>query len=111
MAIKEMPKEKGLENGLKVLREGYNYLPNCRKIYQSDVFETILLGEKAICMGGEEAGRLFYDESKIKRSGAAPKFAEMTLLGSDGVQSLNGEEHRNRKQYFLNLMSDDRIEE
>lgn len=111
MPIKEMPKEKGMENGLKVLREGYNYLPNRRKIYQSDVFETTLLGEKAICMGGEEAGRLFYDESKIKRSGAAPMFAQMTLLGSDGVQSLDGAEHRNRKQYFLDLMSDERIEE
>lgn len=111
MAIKEMPKEAGIENGLKVLREGYNYLPNRRKIFQSNVFETRLLGQKAICMGGEEAGRLFYDESKIKRAGAAPKFAQMTLLGPDGVQTLDGDEHRNRKQYFLDLMTDERIEE
>lgn len=110
MVSKIIPKEEGFENGLKILREGYNYLPNRRKIYQSDVFETTLLGQKTICMGGEEAGKLFYDEERIKRSGAAPKFAEMTLLGKDGVQSLDGAEHRNRKQYFLNLMTDKQIE-
>lgn len=104
-----MPKEEGFENGLKMLREGYNYISNRNKIYQSDVFETTLLGQKAIAMGGEEAGRLFYDESKIKRGGAAPKFATATLLGEDGVQTLDDEEHRNRKQFFMDLMTDERI--
>ena len=111
MEIKTMPQEEGFENGLKVLREGYHYISNRNKIYQSDVFETTFLGEKTYCMGGEDAARLFYDESKIKRGGAAPKFARCTLLGEDGVQTLDDEEHRNRKQYFLDLMSDDRIEE
>ena len=41
-----MPKEEGFENGLKMLREGYNYIPNRNKVYQSDVFETTLLGKK-----------------------------------------------------------------
>lgn len=109
MALKEMPKEKGFENGLKMLREGYHYISSRNKIYQSDVFETTLLGKKAIAMGGEEAGRLFYDESKIKRGGAAPKFATATLLGEDGVQTLDDEEHRNRKQFFMDLMTDERI--
>lgn len=109
MTLKKMPKEEGFENGLKMLREGYNYIPNRNKIYQSDVFETTLLGEKAVAMGGEEAGRLFYDESKIKRGGAAPKFATATLLGEDGVQTLDDEEHRNRKKFFMDLMTDERI--
>lgn len=109
MTIKTMPKEEGFENGLKVLREGYQYIPNRRKIYQSDIFETRLLGQKAVCMGGEEAAHLFYDESKIKRNGAAPKFAMATLLGRDGVQTLDDAEHRNRKQYFLDLMTEERI--
>jgi fatty-acid peroxygenase len=111
MSYKTIPKEEGFENGLKVLREGYNYIPNRTKIYQSDIFETTLLGQKAIVLSGEEAARVFYDESKVKRSGAAPKFATSTLLGEDGVQTLDDAEHRNRKQYFLDLMSDKRIKE
>lgn len=111
MVLKTMPKEEGFENGLKVLREGYNYVSNRNKIYQSDVFETTLMGQKAVAMGGETAGRLFYDESKIKRKGAAPKFATATLLGEDGVQTLDGKEHRNRKKLFLDLMTDDRIKD
>ena len=106
-----MPKEEGFENGLKMLREGYQYIPNRHKIYQSDIFETTLLGKKAVCMGGEEAGRLFYDENKIKREGAAPMFATKTLLGDDGVQTLDDDEHRNRKQYFLDLMTEERIKD
>lgn len=111
MTVQSIPKEDGFENGLKILREGYHYIPNRMKAYQSDLFATTLMGKEAICMGGEEAGRLFYDESKIKRNGAAPKFAMMTLLGKDGVQTLDDEEHRNRKQYFLNLMTEERIQD
>ena len=109
MSIQVIPKEEGFENGLKILREWYQYIPNRHKIYQSDIFETTLLGKKAVCMGGEEAGKLFYDESKIKREGAAPMFATKTLLGDDGVQTLDDAEHRNRKQYFLDLMTEERI--
>ncbi|GAA0364187.1 cytochrome P450 [Alkalibacterium iburiense] len=107
---KPFPKEEGLENGLKVLREGYMYAPNRLKAYQSDAFETRLLGDKAIVMGGEEAARLFYDEEKFKRNGAAPEPAMATLLGKGGVQTLDDEDHRNRKKSFMDLMSRERIE-
>jgi hypothetical protein len=56
LSIQVIPKEEGFENGLKILREGYQYIPNRHKIYQSDIFETTLLGKNAVCMGGEEAG-------------------------------------------------------
>lgn len=107
---KSFPKEKGFENGLKVLREGYMYASNRHRIYQSDVFETRLLGQKALVMGGEEATRLFYDENKFKRKGAAPEPAVATLLGKGGVQQLDDEAHRNRKKMFMDLMSKERIE-
>lgn len=106
---KRFPKEKGFENGLKLLREGYAYIPNRRQIYQSDAFETRLLGDKAVCIGGKEAAELFYNEEYIKRDGAAPKFATATLLGEGGVQQLDDEAHRNRKKVFLDLMSKERI--
>lgn len=111
MAYKTIPVEEGFDNSLKVIREGYNYIPNRTTIFQSDIFQTTLLGQKAIVLSGEEGAKLFYDESKIKRSGAAPKFATATLLGEGGVQTLDDEEHRNRKRYFLDLMTETRIEE
>jgi fatty-acid peroxygenase len=93
---KSIPIEKGFENGLKILREGYMYAPNRHKIYQSDVFETRLLGQKALVMGGEEAAKLFYDEDKFKRGGTPPEPAVATLLGKGGVQHLDDDAHRNR---------------
>lgn len=111
MSYKTIPKEEGLDNSLKVIREGYNYIPNRTKIFQSDIFQTTLLGQKAIVLSGEDGAKLFYDESKIKRNGAAPKFATATLLGEDGVQTLDDEEHKNRKQYFMDLMTETRVQE
>ncbi|MER2063439.1 MAG: cytochrome P450 [Alkalibacterium sp.] len=110
MTTRSFPKEEGLENGLKVLREGYMYAPNRHKVYQSDVFETQLLGQKTLVMGGEEAAKLFYEEDKFKRKGAAPEPAVATLLGKGGVQQLDDEAHRHRKKMFMDLMSKERIE-
>lgn len=78
--------------------------------FQSDVFETRLLGEKAICMKGKEAAKLFYDNNKFKRAGAAPKRAQKTLLGEGGVQGLDGKPHRHRKSMFMSMMNDESLE-
>lgn len=108
--IRPLPKESGFENGLRLLREGYMYIPNRHQMYRSDAFETRLLGEKSICIGGREAAELFYNEELLKRAGAAPEPAKATLIGKVGVQQLDDEEHRNRKKLFLDLMSKERID-
>lgn len=110
MAIQPMPHEKGLDNTVHVLKEGYSYILNRRKKFQSDVFETHLLGQKAICMGGEAAAELFYDTTKFKRAGAAPKRVQKTLFGEKGVQTLDGKEHEHRKEMFMSLMSPQQLE-
>lgn len=107
---KVMPFEKGLEHGLDFLAEGYKYILNRRISLQSDIFETRLLGQKAICMGGEEAASLFYDTDKFKRDGAMPNRVQQTLVGKGGVQSLDGFEHTQRKQLFMSLMSKENLE-
>jgi len=104
-----VPKESGLENGLRLLREGYMYISNRRKSYQSSLFETTLLGEKAVCFGGSEASELFLNEDYFSRKNAMPSFVNKTLLGEGGVQGLDGDEHRNRKAAFLSLMVKDGI--
>ncbi|MCI1775225.1 MAG: cytochrome P450 [Paenibacillus lautus] len=103
--IRPIPKEEGLDHSLNALREGYLFVTNRTIGFQSDIFETRLLGERAICLRGEEAARLFYDRDKFVRSGAAPKRVLKTLFGEDGVQTLDGEEHHHRKAMFMSLMS------
>ncbi|WP_160032116.1 cytochrome P450 [Paenibacillus sp. An7] len=102
---RSFPKEEGLDNTLNVLKEGYLYITNRSIGFQSNLFETRLLGEKAICMRGEEAAQLFYDNEKFIREGAAPKRVLKTLFGENGVQTLDGEEHHHRKAMFMSLMS------
>nr|WP_263326790.1 cytochrome P450 [Neobacillus sp. Marseille-Q6967] len=105
-----IPHEDGLDHSLNLLREGYMYILNRRRSFESDVFETRLLGKKAICMGGKEASEVFYDPDKFKRNGAAPKRAVETLFGKNGVQTLDGEAHRHRKQLFMSLMTPERLQ-
>jgi fatty-acid peroxygenase len=81
----------------------------CRR-YQSDVFETRLVLRKTICMMGTEAAELFYTSPHFVRSGAAPERLTKTLFGRGGVQALDDEPHRHRKQMFMSLMTPDRIE-
>lgn len=100
-----MPREEGLDHSLSLMREGYLFIANRRHSFQSDVFETRILGKKAICMGGMEAAALFYDNDKFIRKGAAPNRVVQTLFGKKGVQTLDGQEHMHRKEMFMALMS------
>lgn len=105
-----VPKEEGLDHSLSLLREGYLYILNRRQSFQSDIFETRLLGKKAICMGGKEAAAIFYDNSKFKREGVAPNRVAETLFGKKGVQTLDGDAHKHRKQMFMSVMSRERLQ-
>lgn len=109
MKMNEIPKEKGLDHSLQLLKEGYTYLLERRKKLETDIFETKLLGEKVICLGGEEATKLFYDNRKFKRDKAAPNRALNTLFGQGGVQTLDGEAHAHRKKMFMSLMSEESL--
>lgn len=105
-----MLKEQGLDHTVHLLREGYRYILNRRQSFQANVFATTLLGQQAVCMGGKEATVLFYDDEKFQRQGAAPNRARETLFGEKGVQSLDGEAHRKRKQLFKPIMSTENLD-
>ncbi len=107
-----MPHDKGLDNTLEVLlKEGYEYILTKRKELDSNVFDTRLLGEKTICLSGEKAAELFYDNDKFKRNGAMPNRVLNTLFGQGGVQTLDGEAHDHRKKMFMPLLSNEVIDE
>lgn len=63
------------------------------------------MGEKAYCLIGSKGTKLFYDNKLFIRNGAAPKRVEKTLFGENGVQSLDGKAHWNRKNMFMQLMN------
>ncbi|HLS59972.1 MAG TPA: cytochrome P450 [Virgibacillus sp.] len=97
----QMPQEEGIDNSLNLLREGYMYISNRCDGFNSTVFQTRLLGNKAICMTGKDAATIFYDTEKFIRKDAAPNRAIQTLFGKHSVQTLDGLEHQHRKKMLL----------
>lgn len=106
-----MPEDAGFDRTLSVLKEGYEFIMNRSESLNADVFETRILGEKAICLTGSEAAELFYDDTRFRRRDAAPSRVEKTLFGEGGVQTLDGEQHRNRKAMLMSLMDNEAMEE
>ncbi len=104
MATK-IPKVKTIDSSLSLLREGFLFIPNRCKKFNSDIFQTRFLGFKAICLHGQEAAQVFYDPEKFVRKKAIPKPIQKTLLGENGVQTLDGAAHRHRKEMFMSLMT------
>lgn len=106
-----IPSDGKLDATLALAGDPYRYISRtCRRL-NSDVFQTRLLLRPAICMTGSQAATLFYEPEKFRRQGALPKRFIKTLFGQGGVQGLEGEAHRHRKQMFLSLMAPDRIED
>ncbi|WP_165367949.1 cytochrome P450 [Phytoactinopolyspora endophytica] len=103
------PRDRSPDSTLMLLNDGYGFLLKRLRRYQQDVFETRLLGERVICLHGPEAARVFYDPERFGRSHAAPSRVEKTLFGRGGVQGLDGAAHERRKAMFMQLMTDDRI--
>ncbi|TWT90376.1 Fatty-acid peroxygenase [Pseudobythopirellula maris] len=94
------------EATLALAAEPYDFISRQCSRFGTDVFATRLLLRKTLCMTGPDAARLFYDDSKFRRAGAAPGALTKTLLGRGGVQGLDGESHRRRKAMFLSMTDD-----
>ena len=106
-----IPEDRSLDSTLTLAFDGYKFISKRCQRYQSDIFQTRLLLEKTICFKGEEAAKLFYTPEKFTRKAAATKRIKKTLFGQGGVQGLDGDAHRQRKQMFMSLMTDERIKQ
>lgn len=102
---KQVPHDHSLDNSVALLQEGYLFIGNRVDRYHSDLFEARLLGQKVICLSGEEAAKLFYDPELFLRNGAAPKRIQKSLFGVDAIQTMDGEAHIHRKLLFMSLMT------
>lgn len=96
----QIPQEKGLDNSLALLRDGYVFVKNRAENYRSDVFRARLLGKTFICMSGAEAAKLFYDTERFQRQQALPKRVQKTLFGTGAIQAMDGERHKHRSFYL-----------
>jgi len=102
--MKPLPQAGVLDSTFSLLHEGYDFISTRSQRLGADAFVTRLLFQRTICMRGEEAARLFYDTDLMQRTGAAPRRMRKVLVGEGGVQSLDGEDHLNRKQMFMSVM-------
>ncbi|PZD96993.1 cytochrome P450 [Paenibacillus sambharensis] len=109
-ANQSIPHEKTLDSSLALLNEGYLFITNRCREFESDLFQTRLLGEKVVCMRGPESAKLFYDPERFQRKGAAPKRIQKTLFGENAVQAMDGKAHQHRKLLFMSLMTPPRVE-
>lgn len=101
----QIPKIPGFDHTLAFAKAGYTFISDRCKEHHTDIFQTRLMLKNVVCLQGEEAAKQFYDTSLFKREGAAPKRLQKTLFGQGGVQTLDGEAHRHRKQAFMSLMT------
>lgn len=94
-----------------LLKAPYDHVRRTCDLLGSNLFEARLLLRPTICMRGPRAAALFYDESRLVRSGAMPEPVRATLLGKGGVQGLDGAAHRRRKALFMSFMTAENVDE
>lgn len=74
-------------------------------LFNSHIFETRIMGQKAICITGKEASKIFYSPNLFQRKGVAPKRIQKTLFGINAIQGKDGLAHIKRKALFMNILS------
>lgn len=96
-----------LDNTIALALEGYGWLPNRRRRTVDGVVQARLMGQRAVGLCGPDAARFFYDEHHVRRHTAIPEPVQGTLFGHRAVHTLDGDEHRNRKDMFMSVLGDD----
>ncbi len=89
------------DDSLALLAQGYAFLPNRRRSEGRASVRFALMGKDALAGIGPDWARQVYDERLVERSTALPGTVRNTLVGDGAVHTLDGAEHRHRKQFFL----------
>jgi fatty-acid peroxygenase len=85
---------------------GYAWLPALWRRGGGVAVHTRVMGQRAVALRGPDAVRFFYDERHVRRRTAIPEPVQGTLFGHRAIQTLDGDEHRQRKAMFLSLLKD-----
>ncbi len=57
--MSDIPRDRSLDSSLALLRIGFPFILNRCGRYQTDIFRMRLLGQKVVCLHGQEGARLF----------------------------------------------------
>ena len=98
------------DSTLHFLRRPYDFVNTVCSRTGGNMFETRLLLRRTVCLRGEAAAEMFYDKARMSRDGAMPEPVRATLTGKGGVQGLDGERHLRRKEMFVSLLTQERVE-
>ncbi|MGW7493129.1 cytochrome P450 [Streptomyces luteogriseus] len=93
------------DSSLALLAKGYAWLPDRRRRTTTPLVRARLMGQPAVVLHGPEAVRFFYDERHVQRRTALPGPVLSTLFGHGAVHTLDGPDHRVRKEMFLSLLT------
>jgi fatty-acid peroxygenase len=93
------------DSSLALLAKGYAWLPDRRRRTTAPLVRARLMGRHAVALHGPEAVRFFYDERHVERRTALPGPVLSTLFGHGAVHTLDGPDHRVRKEMFLSLLT------
>lgn len=102
-ALRALPQTGGFDNTLSLLREGYRFVPRRCEQLGSDAFSTRIMLQRALCVRGEDAARMFYQPGRFTRRHALPAPSMALLQDFGSVMALDGEAHRKRKAMFMSL--------
>ena len=103
-----IPRENTLDSSLALLAEGYTFIQERCRRYDTDLFETRLMLQRAVCMTGAEAARQFYEPGRFTRKRALPFTALLLLQDKGSVATQDDAAHRHRKEMFMSLMTPER---
>lgn len=106
-----LPRQPGIDDTRAFFREGYAYVGNRCRTFETDAFRTRIMLRNVVCMMGEDAARQFYDGMHFTRKGAIPSVTLRLLQDKGSVQSLDGDTHESRKALFLNLLRGSAVRE
>lgn len=104
-ALQAAPHTRAADSTLRLLREGYDFLPRRCAELNTDVFVTRLMGRRVICTSGPDAARMFWHPGRFTRRGAIPPTTLMLLQDFGSTETLDGEDHRHRKAMMMSLQT------
>jgi len=107
----EFPTDPALDRTVDLLTGGYTFISTHARRLGTDVFATRVEGQRAVCVTGEAAARMFFTPDRFTRRRAIPASAVRLLQDAGSVQTLDGAAHRRRKALFLDVVSPGKVAE
>ena len=98
---------------LRLLAHGYDFSDRLQAGLgpddDPDAVPVRLMGRAALVVRGPDGVRLFTDTTAVRRRGAMPAPVAGILFGQGAVHGLDDEQHRHRKQLFVEATRADRV--